>query len=94
MNDSFITARLEAHLIGNAPSGLELKFRPAPLSGKSEDWRTLTITVAEPGIKDVTISFKAHNDIPNLGGRDRIHFLIGCTLQGRSNPPHPNHINK
>jgi len=78
VNDSFITARLEARLVDNVPSGLTLDFRPARLSGKQEDWRTLAITLAKPGIKDVTISFKTHNDIPDLGGRDRIHFLIGC----------------
>ena len=80
LNDSFITARLEARLVGNVPAGLTLDFRPAPLSGNQEDWRTLTITLAEPGTKDVTISFKAHNDIPDLGGRDRVHFLISCGI--------------
>lgn len=80
MNDSFITANLEARLVGNVPEGLTLDFRPVPLSGKQEDWRTLTITLAEPGTKDVTISFKAHNDIPDLGGRDRVHFLISCVV--------------
>ena len=80
MNDSFITANLEARLVGSVPAGLTLDFRPAPLSGNQEDWRTLTITLAEPGTKDVTISFKAHNDIPDLGGRDRVHFLISCVI--------------
>ena len=78
MNDSFITARLEARLVANVPAGVRLDFRPAPLSGKPEDWREMTITLAEPGMKDITVSFKARNDIPDLGGRDRVHFLIGC----------------
>jgi hypothetical protein len=83
MNDSFITARLEAHLVGHVPPGLALDFKPARLSGKQEDWRALTITLAEPGPKDVTISFKVRNDIPDLGGRDRIHFLIDCRFAER-----------
>lgn len=77
-NDSFITARLEARLMGNVPGGVRLDFRPAPLSGGTEDWRELILVLSEPGLKDITISFKAHGDSPDLGGRDRVHFLIGC----------------
>ena len=77
-NDSFITAHLEARLVENVPSGVMLDFRPAPLSGKPEDWRQLAITLMEPGTKDLTISFKVRNDIPALGRRDRVHFLISC----------------
>jgi hypothetical protein len=78
LNDSFITAQLEARLVENVPSGVMLDFRPAPLSGKPEDWRQLAITLMEPGTKDLTISFKVRNDIPDLGRRDRVHFLISC----------------
>ena len=84
MNDSFITASLEARLVGNVPSGVTLGFHPAPLSGKSEEQRQITITLAEPGTKDLTISFKAHNDIPDLGGRDRVHFLMKCEAPASS----------
>ena len=78
INDSFITASLEARLVGNVPSGVKVNFNPAPLTGQSEERRQITITLAEPGTKDLTISFKAHNDIPDLGGRDRVHFLMKC----------------
>lgn len=81
-NDSFITARLEARLAGNVPKDVRLDFRPEPLSGKAQDWRALTLVLGEPGLKDITISFKAHGDIPDLGGRDRVHFLIGCEPRG------------
>jgi transposase len=27
---------------------------------------------------DLTIVFRAHNQIPNLSGRDRVHFLMRC----------------
>lgn len=78
INDSFITASLEARLVGNVPSGVTLGFHSAPLSGKSEERRQITIILTQPETKDLTISFKAHNDIPDLGGRDRVHFLIKC----------------
>lgn len=78
VNDSFITASLEARLVGNVPSGVTVDFHPAPLSGQSEERRQITITLAKPGTKDLTISFKAHNDIRDLGGRDRVHFLMSC----------------
>lgn len=78
VNDSFITASLEARLVGNVPSGVTIDFRPKPLTGQSEDERKITIFLTEPGTKDLTISFKARNDIPDLGGRDRVHFLMKC----------------
>ena len=31
-----------------------------------------------PGTVDLTVAFRTHNEIPDLGGRDRIHFLIVC----------------
>lgn len=84
MNDSFITASLEAHLVGNVPSGLTIDFHPEPLTGQSEDERQITILLTEPGMKDLTISFKARNDIPDLGGRDRVHFLMKCQAPASS----------
>jgi hypothetical protein len=29
-------------------------------------------------VTDLTIAFKAHNEVPDLGGRDRVHFLMRC----------------
>jgi hypothetical protein len=28
--------------------------------------------------RDVTVAFRAKNDISDLGGRDRVHFLVRC----------------
>ena len=40
--------------------------------------RTLHITLARPGPTDLTIAIRARNEIPDLGGRDRVHFLMRC----------------
>ncbi len=78
VNQGFVTAQLEAELVGNAPAGVTLDFHPAPLKGLPEEMRALRIVLAQPGSTDLTIAFKAHNEIPDLGGRDRVHFLINC----------------
>jgi len=77
VNQGFVTARLEAELV-DAPAGVALEFHPEPLRGVPEELRKLRITLAQPGATDLTIAFKAHNEIPDLGGRDRVHFLLRC----------------
>jgi len=78
VNQGFVTARLEAELVGDAPPGVILDFHPEPLKGVPEELRKLHITLTKPGPTDLTIAFKAHHEIPDLGGRDRIHFLMRC----------------
>jgi hypothetical protein len=78
VNQGFVTAQLEAELVGNAPAGVTLDFHPAPLKGLPEELRALRIVLSQPGPMDLTIAFKAHNEIPDLGGRDRVHFLMSC----------------
>jgi hypothetical protein len=77
VNRGFITARLEAELV-DAPSGVALDFHPEPLQGVPEELRKLRITLTKPGTTDLTVAFRAHNEIPDLGGRDRVHFLLHC----------------
>jgi hypothetical protein len=78
VNQGFLTAQLEAELVDNAPAGVTVDFHPAPLKGLPEEMRVLRIVVAQPGPVDLTIAFKAHNEVADLGGRDRIHFLMRC----------------
>jgi hypothetical protein len=78
VNQGFVTTRLEAQLVGDAPAGVSLDFHPEPLTGVPEEMRKLNITLTHPGSTDLTIAFKAHNGIPDLGGRDRVHFLMSC----------------
>ena len=80
VNQGFVTARLEAQFVGEAPAGVTLDFHPEPLRGIPEELRKLHITMTKPGPTDLTLAFKAHNEIPDLGGRDRIHFLISCAI--------------
>lgn len=78
VNRGFVTARLEAQLVGDPPVGVTLNFHPAPLKGVPQEFRELLITLTKPGLIDLTIAFKAHNEIADLGGRDRVHFLMRC----------------
>jgi hypothetical protein len=78
LNQGFITSTLEAEFVGDIPLGVNLDFHPEPLKGVREELRHLRITLTRPGPADLTIAFKAHNEVPDLGGRDRIHFVMHC----------------
>lgn len=78
VNQAFVTSRLKAEFVGDVPAGVSLDFQPAPLKGMREEIRTLRITLTKPDLTDLTIAFRARNEPPDLGGRDRIHFLMHC----------------
>jgi hypothetical protein len=78
VNQGFVTASLEAALVGNAPAGVTLHLDPEPLKGIPEESRILRVTLTHRGQTDLTVAFRAHNEIPDLDGRDRIHFLVEC----------------
>jgi hypothetical protein len=78
VNRGFVTSRLEAAFVGDPPDGATLDFHPAPLTGAPQEFRMLHITLTKPVLTDLTISFKARNEAPDLGGRDRVHFLMRC----------------
>lgn len=78
LNQSFATSRLEAQFVGDTPRGVRLDFRPAPLKGVREEFRNLRIILTNPDPTDLTIAFKAHNVPPDLGGRNRVHFVMRC----------------
>jgi len=78
LNQGFITSRLEAEFVGDTPAGVNLDFHPVPLKGVREEFRHLRITLTRPDPTDLTITFKAHNEVPDLGGRDRVHFVMHC----------------
>jgi hypothetical protein len=78
VNQGFVTAALEAELVGDSASAATLDFHPEPLKGVPAETRVLRITLRKPGTVDLTIAFRAHSEIPDLGGRDRIHFLISA----------------
>jgi hypothetical protein len=58
--------------------GVALEFHPEPLKGIVQELRTLRITLTRPGPTDIALAFRSHNNAPDLGGRDRIHFLMEC----------------
>jgi hypothetical protein len=78
VNQGFVTARLEAKLVGDVPPGATLDFHPEPLTGMPEESQTLHIKLTRSGPADITIAFRARSEMPDLGGRDRIHFLMRC----------------
>lgn len=78
LNRGFVTVRLEAQFVGEPPVSVTLDFHPEPLKGVPQELRKLRVTLTKPGLTDLTIAFKAHNEFPDLGGRDRVHFLMRC----------------
>ena len=77
-NQGFVTSRLEAAFVGEPPAGATLDFRPEPLTGARRETRAMRITLTKPGLTDLTIAFRARNEAPDLGERDRVHFLMRC----------------
>lgn len=78
VNQGFVTAPLEATLVGNAPAGVTVSLDPAPLKGAPSEMRMLRVTLTQPGQTDLAVAFRARNEIPDIGGRDRVHFLVEC----------------
>lgn len=84
VNQAGLTSRLEAKLVADVPAGTTLEFHPAPLTGVPQELRELHITLANPGLTDLTLAFRAHAEAADIGGRDRIHFLMRCSRGGLS----------
>lgn len=78
VNQGFVTAPLEATLVDSIPAGVRVEFSAKPLTGMREEHRVLLVTLEKPEYLDITVAFRAKNDIPDLGGRDRIHLLLRC----------------
>jgi hypothetical protein len=78
VNQGHFTLRLEAKLVGDPPAAAQIDFHPEPLAGAAQEWRKLHVTLRQPGTSDLTIAFKARREAPDLGGRDRVHFLMRC----------------
>jgi len=78
VNQGFVTAPLEVALVGNVPAGVTLHLDAEPLKGVTEEMRVLRVTLKKPGQTDLTVAFRARNELPDIGGRDRVHFLAEC----------------
>lgn len=78
INQAFDTSVLEARLADNVPPGVTLDFRPAPLTGAAEEMRQLTLVLRDASPVDITLAFTERKGIADLGGRDRIHFILSC----------------
>ena len=80
INKGFVTAPLRAALIGDGGHQMAVRMDDAKLTGQPEDHRILQLVAREPHLADVTLEFSLDNDIGNLGGRNRVHFLLSCLL--------------
>lgn len=78
INQGFITAPLRASIVGDDTSRVSLHMDGAKLSGKTDDFRTLHLIPLGPDPVDVTIAFSIDKNIGDLGGRDRVHFVVRC----------------
>jgi len=79
VNQGFVTAVLEARLIGKpARGGVKLTWEPRALSGDPEEVRVLGVVLFRHGSTDVTIAFNARGEGSDPGGRDRLHVLMSC----------------
>lgn len=77
-NQAFATGELFAKLLDEFAIGAELDFRPERLTGALEEERKLRIILAKTAPVDLTIAFQIRHDSHDLGGRDRIHFVMRC----------------
>lgn len=78
VNQGFVTAPLEAVLVGNVPAGVTVDLDTKPLKGVAEEVRVLHVSLRKPGQTDLTVAFRARKEIPDIGGRDRVHFPVEC----------------
>ena len=78
INQGFITAPLRASIVGDSASQVSLHMDSAKLSGQAEDNRTLHLIPLGLDPVDVTIAFSIDKNIGDLGGRDRVHFIVSC----------------
>jgi hypothetical protein len=77
INQAFVTASLEAVVV-DGDDTVTLDFTPDRLTGASRENRNLHLIVSTTELVDITLAFKIQGDVPDLGGRDRIHFLMRC----------------
>lgn len=78
INQGFVTARPEAQLVDTRLPDVTVTLDPEPLKGLPEETRILHIKLVTPGQTDLTVVFRTHNEMLDLGGRDRVHFLMQC----------------
>jgi hypothetical protein len=83
VNRAFATSSL---VVDSSPTDARLEWSPTPLLGMPEERRTLRVAIKTKADMDVTIAFRPSNDVPDLGGRDRVHFLVTCYDADQARP--------
>lgn len=78
VNTGSVTTLLQARLVGSTPEGSSVTFLGGKLNGARQEQRMLRLTLRGSGFVEVTIAFRAKDDLADLDGRDRIHLLLEC----------------
>src|SRR5262245_34493650 len=75
INHRFITAPLRAVIAGDAARLVTIHMDGSKLTGRSEESRNLGLIPSGHDPVDLTIAFSIDNNIGDLGGRNRVHFI-------------------
>lgn len=79
VNQSFVSAPLQARIVGDGGRYVALHFESTRLHGGREETRTLHLVPRGPDPADVTIAFSISRETGDLGGRDRVHLFVRCS---------------
>lgn len=77
-NDGFVTAPLGVALVDPAGAFIGVELIGGAPSGAAQQQRMLRLIGIEKRPTDITIAFRLRKDFPDIGGRDRVHFLTWC----------------
>ncbi len=80
INQGFVTAPLRASIVGDGVKHVVVQMDDTKLSGEPQESRTLHLIPLRSDAVDVTIAFSIDKNIGDLGGRDRVHFLVRCSV--------------
>jgi hypothetical protein len=78
VNQGRVTAPLRAKIVGDGAKLVTLHLAQEKLSGAPIDSRVLHINPLGNQPVDITIAFSVDDHVDDLGGRDRVHFLMRC----------------
>lgn len=76
LNTGYVTAPIQPILLAPADGSVELTWDAMPLSGEDREDRILGVIAHVEGFIDITVGFSFPCEPPDLGGRDRLAFLV------------------
>lgn len=76
INEGGVTGFLRTKLVGSVPGWVTLEADAEPLTGAPREQQRARLVFSEPRMADLTIAFALPGESPDLGGRDRVSFLV------------------